>query len=93
MERNHRARAKRRSKVGGERDAIDARALTVLQRYSAGEISAREAAHELGSTATEHDVFEGMRSARLPLPSPPLEQIAREVEALRALYGPHGPRG
>jgi hypothetical protein len=93
MERNHRSPAKRQSQVGGERDAAEARALTILRRYSAGEISARDAARELGAKATEHDVFAGMRAARLPLPSPPPQEIAREVEALRALYGPHGPRG
>lgn len=66
--------------------------LSVLQRYAAGEISSREAAKELGHGATEHDVFAGIVAAHLRLPRPPAEDVAREVAALRALYGPHGPR-
>ena len=66
--------------------------MSVLQRYAAGEISSREAAKELGHGATEHDVFAGIVAAHLPLPRPPAEDVAREVAALRALYGPHGPR-
>lgn len=46
----------------------------------------------MGPEATGHDVFAGMIAARLPLPSPPPEQLAREIAALHALYGPHGPR-
>jgi len=61
--------------------------LTILRRYSAGEISAREAARAMGAEATEHDVLAGMIAARLPLPSPPPEQIEREIAALRAFYG------
>jgi hypothetical protein len=66
--------------------------MTVLERYSAGQISAREAAKELGPAATEHDVFAGVVAAHLPLPLPSSEEIAAEVAALRRLYGPHGPR-
>jgi hypothetical protein len=71
--------------------APDRRCLSILQRYAAGEISARQAAKEMGPKATEHDVFAGMVAAQLPLPSPPPDDLAREVAALRALYGPHGP--
>jgi hypothetical protein len=63
-----------------------------LQRYSAGEISSRQAAKELGPSATEHDVFAGILAAHLPLPLPSSDVIAREIAALHALYGPHGPR-
>ena len=72
-------------------DDHDTRTLKILQRYSAGEISARQAAKEMGPKATEHDVFAGIVAANLPLPSPSPDDVAREVAALRALYGPHGP--
>ena len=67
-------------------------ALTVLESYAAGEISSRQAAKALGPQATEHDVFAGILAAHLPLPQPSSEDVAREVAALRALYGPHGPQ-
>jgi hypothetical protein len=57
-----------------------------LRRYSAGEIGAREAARALGPEASEHDVLAAVIAADLPLPTPPLEQIVRELSALRALY-------
>jgi hypothetical protein len=63
-----------------------------LQRYAGGEISAREAAREMGPPASEHDVFAGIIAAHLPLPEPEPNQVAQEVAALHALYGPHGPR-
>jgi hypothetical protein len=66
--------------------------LSILQRYSAGEISAREAAKALGPKATEHDVLAGMIAAQLPLPQPMPEELARQVAALHAFYGPHFPR-
>jgi hypothetical protein len=66
--------------------------MTILRRYSAGEISAREAAKCLGPHATQHDVFAGIVECGLPLPQPTPEELAREVAALRAFYGPHGPR-
>jgi len=72
--------------------ATDEGILTILRRYAAGEISSREAAKELGPQATEHDVFAGIVAAHLSLPRPSPEEVAREVAALRALYGPHGPR-
>jgi hypothetical protein len=68
------------------------RALTILRRHAAGELSAREAARLMGPDASEHDVFAGVVAAHLALPSPPPAEIAREVAALRALYGPHGTR-
>jgi hypothetical protein len=46
----------------------------------------------LGPDATEHDVFAGVIAARLPLPAPTPAELALEVAALRAFYGPHGPR-
>jgi hypothetical protein len=58
-----------------------------LRRYSAGEISARQAARAMGPQASEHDVFAGILAAHLPLPVPPPEDLAREVAALRMLYG------
>jgi hypothetical protein len=66
--------------------------MTVLRRYSAGEISAREAAKGLGPEATQHDVFAGVIAAGLPLPLPAPEDLGREVAALRAFYRPHVPR-
>lgn len=66
--------------------------LSILQRYAAGEISSRQAAKALGPKATEHDVFAGVVAAHLPLPQPTPEELAREVAALRAFYGPHAPR-
>ena len=70
----------------------DEAGLSILRRYSAGEISSREAARALGPDATEHDVFAGVIAARLPLPAPTPAELALEVAALRAFYGPHGPR-
>ena len=61
--------------------------LSVLQRYSAGTISARDAAREIGPHATEHDVLAELSAAQLPLPVPPGEEVAAEVAGLRALYG------
>jgi len=46
----------------------------------------------MGPGASEHDVFAGIIAAHLALPMPSPEEVAREVAALRALYGPHGPR-
>jgi hypothetical protein len=65
--------------------------MTILRRYSAGEISAREAAKCLGPKATQHDVFAGIIAAGLPLPQPTPDELGREVAALRAFYGPHVP--
>ena len=45
----------------------------------------------MGVKASEHDVFAGVVAAHLRLPEPPPADVAREVAALRALYGPHGP--
>jgi hypothetical protein len=92
MERHYQKGAEREPEPRREGAAPDARVLTILQRYAGGEISAREAARELGPDASEHDVFAGIVAAHLRLPEPPPADVAREVEALRALYGPHGPR-
>ena len=92
MERRDPRGFQRKPEPRREGDAPDQRALSILHRYSAGEISAREAAREMGDDVSEHDVFAGIVAAQLPLPEPPPADVAREVEALRALYGPHGPR-
>ena len=93
MEVHHIPGERRETEPGGADAAPGAaHALTILQRYSAGDISAREAARELGPRATEHDVFAGILAAGLRLPMPPPEQVEREIAALSALYGPHGPR-
>ncbi len=92
MKHHHQSGGGGESQPGRTDCATDQIALTILQRYSAGEISSREAAKELGSGATEHDVFAGIIAAHLPLPLPAPEEIAYEVAALRALYGPHGPK-
>jgi hypothetical protein len=91
MDEDHRGGVGRESQLAGSDRSAEAAAMIVLERYSAGEISAREAARELGPAATEHDVFAGMVAAHLPLPVPSSEEIAAEVAALRRLYGPHGP--
>lgn len=92
MEGHRHQRTEREPDPGHPADAADIQALTILQRYSAGALSAREAARELGPRATEHDVFAGILAARLPLPLPSAEQLENEVAALHALYGPHRPR-
>lgn len=92
MERHRDTGSGRQPEAGREGSDAEARALTVLQRYAAGEISSRQAAKEMGPKATEHDVFAGILAAHLPLPEPEPQEVAREVAALRALYGPHGPR-
>jgi hypothetical protein len=92
MEQHHQTGGGRESEPRRAGGAADEVTLTILQRYAAGEISARQAAKELGPEATEHDVFAGMVAAHLPLPQPTAEEIANEVQALRTLYGPHGPK-
>ena len=64
----------------------DERTLAILRRYSAGEISAREASYAMGGDASEHDVYVQTVRAGLPIPSPPPEVIEAEVAALRRLY-------
>ena len=54
--------------------------MTTLQRYAAGEISARQAAKALGPKATEHDVFAGVVAAHLSLPQPTPEELAQQVQ-------------
>ena len=92
MERHHQAGGGSESVNRSASNASEAGTLKILQRYVAGEISSRQAAKEMGSAASEHDVFAGVVAANLPLPQPPADDVAREVAALRALYGPHGPR-
>jgi len=92
MERHHQESGGSQSEARREGDAPDTRTLKILQRYAAGEISARQAAKEMGPKASEHDVFAGVVAAHLPLPLPPPDDVAREVAALRTLYGPHVPR-
>ncbi len=92
MEHHHRSGGGREPEPGYAGLAADETALTILRRYAAGEISSREAARQLGPTATEHDVFAGIRAAHLPLPLPTEAEIAAEIEGLRRLYGPHGPK-
>jgi len=92
MERHRQIRDGSQSQAGCSGAASDAGTLSVLQRYSAGEISARQAAKAIGPKVTEHDVFAGILAAQLPLPVPPAADVEREVAALAALYGPHGPR-
>ncbi|MEJ0045654.1 MAG: hypothetical protein WDN04_05625 [Rhodospirillales bacterium] len=93
MEGHRHTGVEREPEPGRPAGAADRQTLTILQRYAAGEISASEAAHELGPRATEHDVFAGILAAGLPLPQPAPEQLAREVAALQALYGPRGQIG
>ncbi len=88
MEGHREASGERQPEPRVEDRASDTRTLTILRRYAAGDISSRQAAKELGPTASEHDVFAGIIAAGLPLPEPPAVELAREVAALRALYGP-----
>ena len=92
MEHHHKAGGGGESEPRYPGGAPDENALAVLRRYSAGEISDREAAKCLGPRATQHDVFAGVIAAELPLPQPTPEELAREMSALRAFYGPHLPR-
>nr|WP_294507171.1 hypothetical protein [uncultured Rhodopila sp.] len=91
MEHHHRAGGGGESGSQDPGGAPDENALIILRRYSAGEISAREAAECLGPNATQHDVFAGIIAAALPLPQPTPDELAREMAALRAFYGPHVP--
>jgi hypothetical protein len=92
MEQHRQTGAGRQSETRYSGVAPDPRTLTILHRYCAGEISAREAAREIGPQASEHDVFAGVVAADLRLPEPSPGEMAREVAALRDLYGPHGPK-
>ncbi|MBF0591224.1 MAG: hypothetical protein HQL02_03965 [Nitrospirae bacterium] len=92
MEQHYQTSERGKSEPRCEGDAPDTRTLKILQRYAAGEISSRQAAQEIGPEASEHDVFAGILAAQLPLPEPAPEDVAREVAALRVLYGQYGPR-
>jgi hypothetical protein len=58
---------------------------SILQRYSRGEITAREAAYLLGGGASVADVYVWSREERLPLPLPPQDRLDQEVRAGVAL--------
>jgi hypothetical protein len=90
MDGHHQAGRRGQSEPGAsDNAAIDPHTITVLRRYSAGALSAREAARELGPVATQHDVFAGVVAAGLKLPEPPPDQVAREIAAMQAFF----PRG
>ena len=84
MER-HRKKSRGSEPEHGREAVAPARTLNILQRYAAREISARQAAREMGPSASEHDVFAGIVEARMRLPEPSPTDVASEVAALRAL--------
>lgn len=59
----------------------------VIRRYAAGEISAMQAASELGDTATVADVIVMLRQAGLKPPEPPPEQARAELARARHVLG------
>jgi hypothetical protein len=59
----------------------DAMIEQVIREYSAGSISARRAAADLGDWATEHDVFDLLRHLALPIPTSSEERMSAEVAA------------
>ena len=73
--------------------AADERRLTLLRRYSAGELSGRETAKLMGKNASEHDVFAGIIEFGLPLPMPDPETLEAEVSALRKFFAGRKLRG
>ena len=76
----------------GPPKALDVRALTLLWRYAAGEVSVRHEAKEMGPCAGQHDVLASIVAAHLAFPLPPSDEVAREVAAQHARYGRHRPR-
>jgi hypothetical protein len=58
-----------------------------IRRYAAGEISAMQAASELGGTATVADVIFMLRQAGLKPPEPPREQAQAELARARHILG------
>jgi hypothetical protein len=58
-----------------------------IRRYAAGEISAMQAASELGGTATVADVIFMLRQAGLKPPEPPPEQTRAELARARHILG------
>ena len=56
-----------------------------VRRYSAGEISARDAAELMSGDATVHDVIYQLREAGLPLPCH--RSSAADMERARKMFG------
>lgn len=92
MEKHSEAGKGGESKPHRSHGVTDALTISIIQRYSKGEISSREAAKAIGPQATEYDVFASLVAANLPLPQPTQEELSSQVAALRALYGPNWPR-
>lgn len=59
----------------------------VILRYAAGELSAMQAADQLGLNATVADVIVMLRQAGLPPPEPPPEQMRAELAHARRILG------
>jgi hypothetical protein len=59
----------------------------VILRYAAGEVSAMEAATELGNWATVADVIVMLRQAGLKPPEPPPERTRAELAHARHVLG------
>lgn len=57
----------------------------ILERYSCGEISARQATYLVGGGTSIADVYVWSREERLPLPLPSQEWLDAEVRAGVAL--------
>ena len=86
VERDRKTGAGRQSLVAGADRPADERTVLILQRYAAGEISAREAAWTIGSDASEHEVYVWTLDAGLEVPTPSIETVRLEVEAMRRMY-------
>lgn len=59
----------------------------VIRRYAAGEISAMQAAGELGEPASVADVIVMLKQAGLPPPEPPPDRQRAELEHARRVFG------
>ncbi len=64
---------------------MDTGTFRVLARYSAGEISSREAAKELG--VDQHCILAGTIVACLPVPVSAANELAAQFASLHHLYG------
>ncbi len=64
-----------------------------IRRYAAGEISAMQAATELGEPANVGDVIVMLRQAGLRPPEPPAEQQRAELAHARDILGLDRPTG
>jgi hypothetical protein len=62
--------------------------LEILQSYSDGQLSAREAVEALGPFATQHDLFAGVIAAGLPLPVPMAQELSEQLATVQRLYQP-----